>query len=359
MGMAIKRVSFAGAFLGLASLALMASVSSATPELPAQFQSDNAATVLGLDGLQEIDPSTVKKAAQRLWSKYHPDRVNGTSEEATSKRALYTAISQKIQAARDTLSKYLELNPTYNPTKDSTGFRNTTRPASGSARPHSGEPFKWDHVFSGPSSSREIVTESHFGSSLRGTMFEFLYQSPNVEVAVMPLEGRSDSVSFRLDYLLVLKPALFPQIEIRVLSKSSADASPMLLETKMATYVRGHHEHNINGAGNLADSIVFSDGTFLRAHLLTGTPDQPFHLVPVDAEGRHVMLASKTLFFFNETGRNGWATGAMFMLSKRAPLEILPGPKAPGWKKVQLLENSSVIRLGYQPTVVTCEGLFK
>lgn len=356
---------------------LSISIAAATPEssleLPKQFQSDNAATVLGLESLESVDLAVVKKAAQRLWSKYHPDRVSGTSAGAVAQRAMYTAISQKIQAARDTLSKYLELNPNYNPSKDgsaaSTGSRSGAR-SGGAARAYSwddlfrdvnpGEPSsKGSGGFGEPSSSRSVVTESYFGTSLRGTMFEFLHQYPNVEIAVMPLEGRSPKVSFDVDYLVVLKPSLFPQVEIRVLSKPTSGAEPTLVETIYGTYKRGHDVSNQGGLGRFTDAIVFSDGTYLRPAFLSGAPDQPFHVVDLEAQGRGVLLATQSLFFFNEMSRDGFATGTHFKMSKREPLAILPATQTPAWKKVQLLEGGAVIRLGYDPGVKTCEGLFK
>lgn len=78
--------------------------SASESKIPKQFQSENAAEILGLNNLdKQPTKSEVKKAAKKLKTKYHPDKVNPdfSVEELT-------LISHKIGQAEGSLIKALE-----------------------------------------------------------------------------------------------------------------------------------------------------------------------------------------------------------------------------------------------------------
>ena len=329
------------------------SITASAVDMPDQFKSKNLATILGLQDEDKLDVEMVRKAAKKLYSKYHPDRYSDPKKYSKADQQMYTDITQIISEARDALVNYLEVNPDFNPKSSSTGSSNYSQKEHDNA-----QPFSWEDIFgerangqgqAGQRSnqdSRSVVRGDHYGASLRGTMFEFLYQHPGFTQAIIPLEGRSANLG-EVDMVMIIDPAIFPRIEIKLISKPSKTSNaPSLVKSFYATYVRGHHQGS--GGAVLVDGIVYPNGQYLF-NALHSQP-RKWSAIPLDERGEKLYLQTNGLFFFTEMKPTFYSTGTSFTLINKEPLQFLPAtnsPKAPEWKSLELGHDKNVIRLGY------------
>ncbi len=354
------------AFLAYAVFAFVGtSKAAAALKLPDQFLSSNAVVILGLENETSISEKTVDKAARRLLSKFHPDRFDDKMKHSDADRLISNTATGLIQKAREALIDYIRLNPDFNPQKYTANFDPQKRGFTNGQ----GGAYSWDETFDRgqsppPRSERSfgngtsVVTGQHFSSSLRGTWFEFLYEHPGFLQAVIPMNGVSVSID-AYDVLLILRPETFPQIEVRYISKPTVSGAPQLVESVYATYTRGHYA---GLRGQRHDAIVFSDGRHLINGLETGRPITPFVATSFGDTAGNFIINSSVDFFLTELGQDGFHTGNNFEMYRKDPFAFLPAQKPveiPGWKKLALPTNTSVIRLGYTPSKVTCQSLFE
>jgi hypothetical protein len=358
-------------FVFLLPFTLISAVEAAI-EVPDQFSSSNAAVILGLENETSVTTLTVKRAAQRLYSKFHPDRFMDESKFSAADRDAVTAIAAKIQQARQTLEDYIEFDPTYNPKEELASGGNSSRRSSEG----NGRPYSWRDIFDEKPSANsqaanrsgsDVVNADHFGSSLRGTWFEFLYRHPGFQRAVIPMNGRSTSID-AVDIVMIIRPEMFPRIEIRYLSRPGHGQSPQLVESVYATYVRGHYS---TFAGKRFDAIVLPDGRYLMNALESGRPRTPFVASPFGDTAGNFIVNSTMDFFLTEIESNGISNRTNYTMVQKDPLLFLPAEKpidVPKWKKLELPMNSNVIQLGYTPESPTlpvkakrrtCRSLFR
>jgi hypothetical protein len=346
--------------------------------MPEQFKSSEAAVILGLDKDPALDKKDakltkemVKKAYRKLISKYHPDKFGRVDKEDEK---VLRDIAQRINSAFDTLNKWLEVNPDYNPKhQNGSGSANQSAFHAGESSAN-GNDFSWEDLFknrrSAPggaqssrwsSSSTDIVSESHYGgTSMRGTLFESLASLRPFEQAFLPMELSSTNVDKRLDALFVIDPAIFPQVEIKIISKNRDGSSPQLVDSMIGQYVRGHHR---NGGGGYSDGIVFPNRNYLMS-MGRGQTNPTFTSTPVDEAGKNVMLkVQQGGFMLIEMNPSGHSAGQAFLWKNAAsPEDVLPkkrpvveskpvvAEQLEDWRTLQLPKNESVIRLGYTPS---------
>lgn len=327
--------------------------------MPDQFLSDNSAVILGLDGETKLTKDMVKRAARKLYRIYHPDHFSQNEAD----REMAVALSKKIQRARESLEEYLEVNPTYNP-QSSSSNRNQSQPQS--SRPQA-NPYSWNDMFNDIGDTRSayarsqnysssLVTEQHYGSSLRGTMFEFLYEFPEFEQAIIPFVGKSDRLESR-DIIMIINPAIFPKIEIRYISKETDRDAPRLVDASFATYVRGRYQ----GSRDLVDGIVLPNGNFLANLVSTGKAKQNFRPTPLDPQNKKIYIQSYSDLHMTEFLQNGFSAGTSYVIFSKDATDLMPIQrtlKVPEWKKLVISVRKEVIRLSYQPEAKTCQDLF-
>ncbi len=210
-------------------------------------------------------------AARRLLARYHPDKFSG-EKHTDADRIKAGEITRKIIAAQDSLTTYLKINPSFSPAKESgasgsaSDFKNQNYQSN--ERAYTWQDFGAEMKKEQPHKGSSVATMDHFGSSLRGTMFEFLYQFPDASFAYLELHQGSAQTANH-DALMILRPETFPIIEFRLISKERDQTAAQLVKSVYGKYVRGHHQGN--SGRNLVDSIVFQDG----GHFPAGT-----HLMP-------------------------------------------------------------------------------
>ncbi len=330
-----------------------------------QFSSENSATVLGLDAKNTVSEQDIKMAAKRLLSKYHPDKY-GSKDFTDADRLMANVITKKILAAQDSLVHYLKLNPSYNPSEKSGS------PSASQYRPESQYDQKfytWQDFASDMSKDRQkssgaVTTMEHYGSSLRGTMFEFLYQFPDANLAYLELFQASAKVNNQ-DALLILRPEIFPIIEMRIISRETDANKPQLVRSVFGKYVRGHHQGN--SGQNLVDAIVFDDGRHFPKgyYMLPMFREQTKYQGEVtgDVGPKAVRMSSspQPMFLvmkpsgYSDTEHGGY-TGASpkptkQFLPPKPPTPVQPEQPKLGWRDVKVQSGSDqTIMLGHTPT---------
>ncbi len=321
-------------------------------ELPKQFESENAAVILGLDSKTQISDKDVDLAARRLTLKYHPDRYQNPEQYTDEDRKQANEVTAKIQSARRALIKYLETNPDYNPSTSPSGQGSHAGFTSGQQR----SSYSWEEFLrsrtappSG-SSSRDLVSGDHYGASLRGTLFEFLYRFPDFKSAVIPFEIRSpDLGDENLEALMILTPEHFPFIEFRYISKKQEGKVVQIVRSTWAQYVRGHHQGNSGRA--LSDGILFENGNYLFNALPGSRPEIPYVVTPIDEAGQHLYIQSSMLMFLTEMNPRGFSVGTSYVMLKKEAQDLLPNKKhnpALDWKNIAIEKSNQPIALGYK-----------
>lgn len=335
-------------------------------EVPEQFKSTNAAVILGLDKdpilakeNSVLTKKMVKEVAQKLFRKFHPDLYMDFPKYSGLDRERANEITRKVISARLTLENWLESHPDFNPYHQN--MEEGPSPYQGTKK----ENYSWADVFGERetratyqrgSSTRDIVTEEHFGgTSMRGTLFEFLQDYPGFNQAFIPLNVKSTDINDNMDALMIIDPEIFPMIEIKYISKYRDSQAPQLVESVFAKYVRGHH---VNGTGSLTDGIVLPSGNYLMDPLKTGRPPRILTAKPMDSFGKKLMIDPIVANFFLEIKPTGYSSNRSYTVVKndqksilpRSNVEVeLPVPRLPGWKNIDIPNNEGVILLGYEP----------
>ncbi|CAN5700376.1 hypothetical protein BH10BDE1_BH10BDE1_02180 [soil metagenome] len=354
MAMAVPLTSFAESLQGLP-----------------QFDSENSATILGLDNKDAVSEKDIKMAAKRLLSRFHPDKFS-SEKYSEADRIKANAITQKIISAQDSLTTYLKINPAFSPAKESGSPNNGASSKSGfqNSSPHSdqgsytwqdfGDQMKKERAPTGSS----VVNMDHYGSSMRGTMFEFLHQFPDANIAYLELSQGSTQAANH-DAIMVIRPETFPNIEFRLISRDRDGNATQTVKSVYGTYVRGHHQGN--SGRNLVDSIVFKDGT----HFPPGTYLMPAFTGQIKYKGemstdvtavKSVRMTGHPTAMFVFMNSNGYSNSTLggyvsesskpstAFLKQKTPVPTKPPvAKVLGWRDVKASQApNDTIQLKYE-----------
>lgn len=228
--------------------------------MPEQFKSDVSTVILGLDKDPELKNVTltadhVKSAAHKLLRKYHPDLYQDPNDKKVAEE-----ITKSINNARDKLDAYIKNDSNYNPFGHSETY---AQEDSTSSKYSNNSGYNWDDLFNErrpprheqeDRDSRGIVTQDYYGgTSMISTMFEFLSRYANFQQAYVSWDYESVEMT-QMDVIMVIDKNLFPNIELRYISKSKDGSAPQLVKSTWGKYVRGHHQRSSS------DAIVFGDG---------------------------------------------------------------------------------------------------
>lgn len=333
-----------------------------------QFNSDNSATVLGLEKKDSISETDIKLAARRLLTRYHPDRYAGANfSEADRARA--NEITRKILAAQESLVNYIKINPSFSPSKDGgssgpTGASQSGGPAQSNDRFYTWQDFASEMEKDRARAGSSVVTMDHYGSSLRGTMFEFLYQFPSANMAFLELHQASARTTNH-DAIMVLRPEIFPNVEFRIISRDRDGNATQVVKSVFARYVRGHHQGN--GGRHLVDAIVFEDGSHFPkgSYLMPGfvgqirykgevTPEMGDKAVRMTGHPQAMFLFMKPSGY-SDPEHGGYISDSAKpisqFLTRKPPTPAVDPVKNLGWKDVSVSYGSAdPIQLGFDPT---------
>ncbi len=357
-----------GCFIVAASTLLpLVSFGESLQGLP-QFNSENSATILGLDKKDAVSEADIKLAAKRLLSRFHPDKF-GSDKFSDADRLKANEIAKKIISAQDSLTTYLKINPAFSPAKESSSSSQgaaSKNPGFKSSAQHSDQGnYTWQNF--GADMKREraatdssIVNMDHYGTSMRGTMFEFLHQFPDANIAYLELSQGSTQAANH-DAIMVIRPETFPNIEFRLISRDRDGNATQTVKSVYATYVRGHHQGS--GGRHLVDSIVFNDGSHFPpgTYLMPGFTGQIKYKGEMSSDVTAVKSVRMTghptamFVFMNANGYSNSTLGGYISESSKPSTAFLqPKPPAPkpvekvlGWKDVKARQASDEpIRLG-------------
>lgn len=329
----------------------------------AQFESDNLATILGLDKKESITVDDVKKARKNLSQKFHPDKVlklKLSDEERNQKLKTYEVIFKKIRAAATKLTEFIKLNPDYNPSLDKGA-------SSYQSRTQHNAFYSWEDLrkeqaerkqknnFAGPF---DIVHESYYErGSINGTNFDFLNEYPLVEVAYFPFKSASKSLSSP-DIIIIIRRSEFPSIEVKYIQNGVGEG-PSLIQTKKGIYKRRAAP---TATGEYSDMIQLDDYTHLRfspqAYANPFFAPSVIQMIPVYEGLTYESIVNvKTNRWTIMEYSGDMPTGDMFYsrhdLTKAEDLIPLEGPK-PKWKTLQLSEEGKVIFLPDNSKRIEC-----
>jgi hypothetical protein len=354
--------------LTLSALVVLLEAIASTPsfaiDLPEQFQSSNAAVILGLDKSPELrkpnavlTEEIVNQAWKELLKKYHTDKYASGKYSAAEIAAVLDA-AKKINTARDALLKQLETDRNFNPVRNDFG-------SSGGDDVPNQRTYSWEDVYAeraprapdhgvhppdqpaGERSSETApVRSSPRKTSMLGTMFGFLEKHPGFEQAFISLDAVTIGKGVDYSVLMIVDPNLFPMIEFRYLSKQPGQSGVQLVKTVWGTYTPGRHQGQ-----DRVDGIALPNGSYYFNPFYSQTQ---LSATPIEAtSGKKLMIQTgKSGLLLLEMGPDGYSRSRALDTKnyQEDPTSILPNTKplkstepkqVPAWKNIRLPQGET------------------